>query len=213
MKTTLLLLIFSLITLHIRAQITEEQAFPVDSMIAHTHLTAVNIHAENIHTTPTDSYLIWDAVNGMFGNTMIAYSFTHRVDEEIANEINSVEGKEYRLFDLEDFSDSNQYQIAVESWLSELGLPVNTGTLETIESTIFPNPVSNIATLQSNIPAGVSYIVKIHDNAGRLIHKHKGISADNNLNIQIDFSQFNSGIYMISFHNKISPFNTQVIKN
>ena len=56
-------------------QITIEEAYPVDSLLAHTYPTSVVLHSENINATQDEPFMTWDAVNGRFDNTTISYSF------------------------------------------------------------------------------------------------------------------------------------------
>ncbi len=212
MKKAIYLLPLAMFAIKTKAQITEQEALPIDSLIANTYLTAVNVHGENINSTPTGSVLTWDAVNGRFENKGIGYSFPHRVDEETAEAINSVDGKEYKLFDLDSFSDVNQYQNAVEDWLREIGLPVNTNNYETLENKIFPNPVRNNAQFQANIPAGKKYEINIFDITGRMVKQHKGITENNGLNLNLDFTEFANGPYIVNFYNENTSFSKKVVK-
>ena len=70
-----LISIWGLLSQPLQAQITIEEAYPVDSLLAHTYLTSVVLHSENINATPDEPVMTWDAVNGRFDNTTIAYSF------------------------------------------------------------------------------------------------------------------------------------------
>ena len=211
-KLSLGLSLAGLLALESEAQINQNQAFSVDSLIANTYLTSPVVHSENINETYNGPVLTWDAVNGRFGNESVAYSHVGKVDEEKANAINEVSGQNYTLFNLDHFSDVNQYQQAVENWLKNLGLPVSVNNLSPLEKKVFPNPTRGNLNLESNIPAGQDYKIRIYDMAGRLIQEYKGMTKNNGLNVGLDLSEYSNGMYIINFENKKTTFSTRVIK-
>ncbi len=75
-----LIAVWSLFTMPIQAQITIEHAYPVDSLLAHTYLTSLELHSEIINATWDEPVMTWDAVNGRFDGTTIAHSFNGVVD-------------------------------------------------------------------------------------------------------------------------------------
>lgn len=198
--------------LEAEAQITQEQAYPVDSLIAHKYLEFPVVHSENINETYDGPVLTWDAANGRFDNESVAYSHTGKVDEEKANAIDNVNGQNYTLFNLDHFSDVNQYQQAVENWLSSLGLPVSVNDFNSLEKKVYPNPTRDNVNLQANIPAGQDYKIKIYDMLGRKVQSYNGITKENGLDIQLDLEKYSNGMYIINFENNKTSFSTKVLK-
>jgi hypothetical protein len=212
MRTNTLCLIILLFSYEIIAQVTEGQVFPIDSAIAHAFLIAPNVHSENIHSTSSGSVMTWDAANGRFGNKLIAWSFSHRVDQETADAINSVNGKEYRLFDLDSIPGISEYQIDVENWLMELGLPVSINNKYQVEYKIYPNPVKKTARMEARIPPGENYQLCIYDLKGKLIQEVIGTTGDAGLKIDLDFENYPGGAYIVILKTNQRIFSIKLIR-
>lgn len=180
------------------AQLTEEDVFPTDSLLAHRFLISPNVHAENIHSTTTTSFLTWDAASGLFDGIVISYSFTHRVGVDTAEIINSSEFSAYRLFDLEQFDEVSAYRDSVEAYLAEVGIPVSALQAEAKPLQIFPNPVNNRLYIQSALPFGAEFTITIYDVAGnRMLHRRMTNKRGSMQNIPLNVSNFAEGIYLL----------------
>lgn len=161
-----------LIATDLSAQITIEQAYAVDSLLAHRYLKSVVLHSENINSTQDESVMTWDAVNGRYDGTSVAHSFAGKVDEGVAMEINEVTGIEYVLFNLDSIADTDQYQEVVEDWLAELGLPVGIVTPVDSQMSLYPNTTNGKLYLSfGGVGSGSDYSMKIYDLNGRVVKK------------------------------------------
>lgn len=213
MKETLLtfIAIGTTIFLPLQAQITIEEAYPVDSLLAHTYLTAVVLHSENINATLDEPVMTWDAVNGRFEGTTIAYSFTGVVDEEVAEAINEVNGQVYVLFDLDSMQDIDHYRDMLEHWLSGLGLPVHIPDRPGHQMAVFPNPTSgkiHLSIEDMGFEDGLSFL--IINQHGRIIKQKDWLPTNNDL--PIDISQHPPGIYFLKATGRNGTFRTKIIK-
>lgn len=180
------------------AQLTEEDVFPTDSLLAHTFLISPNVHAENIHSTTTTSFLTWDAASGLFDGIVISYSFTHRVGVDTAETINSSEFSAYRLFDLEQFDEVSVYRDSVEAYLAEVGIPVSALQAEAKPLQIFPNPVNNRLFIQSALPFGAEFTITIYDVSGnRMLQRQMANKGGIMQNIPLNLSNFAKGTYLL----------------
>jgi hypothetical protein len=209
--TIILIIVWQLIPSGLTAQITVEQAYPVDSLIAHTYLTSVVLHSENINATLDEPVMTWDAVNGRFDGTTIAYSFTGVVDEEMAEAINEVNGQEYALFDLDSMQDIDHYREMVEYWLSGVGLPVGITHMRANQITVFPNPTSGKIHLSiegKGFEDGLS--IQIINQQGRIIQQKYCFPTQNDL--IIDISLHPPGIYFLKATGRNNTFTTKLIK-
>lgn len=209
--TNILIIAWHLIPYGLTAQITVEQAYPVDSLIAHTYLTSVVLHSENINATLDEPVMTWDAVNGRFEGTTIAYSFTGVVDEEMAEAINEVNGQEYALFDLDSMQDIDQYRDIVEHWLSGVGLPVHIPDKPKHQMAVFPNPTSgkiHLSVEGKGFEDGLS--IQIINQQGRIIQQKYCFPTQDDL--LIDISQHPPGIYFLKATGRNNTFTTKLIK-
>ncbi len=200
-----------LLSLPLQAQITIEDAYPVDSLLAHTYLTAVVLHSENINATLDEPVMTWDAVNGRFDGTTIAYSFTGVVDEDVAEAINEVNGQAYALFDLDSMQDLDHYRDTLEHWLTGLGLPVRAPDIPDLQIAVYPNPTCSriyVSTEGKDFQEGFS--IKIIDQQGRVIKNRERPSTHEDL--LIDLSPHPNGVYIIKVTGHNGTFQKKVIK-
>jgi len=208
---TSLVSIWSFLFLPLQAQITIEDAYPVDSLLAHTYLTAVVLHSENINATLDEPVMTWDAVNGRFDGTTIAYSFTGIVDEDVADAINEVNGQAYALFDLDSIEDLDHYRDTLEYWLTGLGLPVHAPDIPAHQITVYPNPTcSKIYVSTEGKDFEKEFSIKIIDHQGRVIKNRERTSIHDDL--LIDLSSHPNGVYIIKATGHKATFQKKVIK-
>jgi len=208
---TSLVSIWSFLSLPLQAQITIEDAYPVDSLLAHTYLTAVVLHSENINATLDEPVMTWDAVNGRFDGTTIAYSFTGIVDEDVVDAINEVNGQAYALFDLDSIQDIDHYRDTLEYWLTGLGLPVHAPDIPAHQIAVYPNPTCSkiyVSTEGKDFQEGFS--IKIIDQQGRVIKNREWPSTREDL--LIDLSPYPNGVYIIKVTMHNGTFQKKVIK-
>jgi len=208
---TSLVSIWSFLSLPLQAQITIEDAYPVDSLLAHTYLTAVVLHSENINATLDEPVMTWDAVNGRFDGTTIAYSFTGIVDQEVAGAINEVNGQEFALFDLDSIQDLDHYRDKLEHWLTGLGLPVHAPDILDLQIAVYPNPTCSkiyLSTESKDFEKGFS--IKIIDHQGRVIKSREWTAIHEDR--FIDLSPHPNGVYIIKATGHKSTFQKKVIK-
>ncbi len=160
------------------AQITEEEIFPVDSVLAVTWLESPVIHNYNVHPFLDGSTIeTWDAASGLdtsITDYYVAWSNTGRVDISLAQAINDMPGQAYKTFNLEQMADTSAYRDSVEAWLYEIGIPVwltenHFGKSQII---IYPNPARDIFTIKiNNLKTGEKYNL-IHKNiSGKVLKK------------------------------------------
>ncbi|GEM_PF-1856203 len=210
-KLTPLVSIWLLFSLPLQAQITIEDAYPVDSLLAHTYLKAVVLHSENINATLEEPVMTWDAVNGRFDGTTIAYSFTGIVDADVAEAINEVNGQAYALFDLDSIEDLNHYRDTLEHWLTGLGLPVHIPDISTHQIAVYPNPtysMINVSMESKNFEEG--FFIKIIDQQGRVVKNIERASIHGDL--LIDLSHHPNGVYILKATGHNVTFQKKVIK-
>ncbi len=210
-KLISLISIWCLLALPLQAQITIEEAYPVDSLLAHTYLSSVVLHSENINATLDEPVMTWDAVNGRFDGTTIAYSFVGVVDKEVAEDINAVNGQEYTLFDLDSIHDIDHYRDTLEHWLTGLSLPVHTPDMPAHQIAVYPNPTCgkiHVSMKGDSFQDGFS--IKIIDRQGRVIHQtlRNPIRDD----LTIDISQQPHGVYILKANGQKTTFRKKLIK-
>lgn len=208
-KLSLGLGLLGLLALESEAQITQEQTRPVDSLLVNKYLDSPTFHS---YSVLSPSLYVWTAGSGIKDGDYINWTHKGEISTEDFEKANSMPNQYLGKFDLDYFSDVNQYQQAVENWLSELGLPVSVNDFNSLEKKVFPNPTRGDVNLEANIPAGQDYKIRIYDVSGRLIQEYKGITKNNGLNIGLDLSEYSNGMYIINFENKKTTFSKKVLK-
>jgi hypothetical protein len=191
------------------AQITKNDAKIIDEKLAETYLSNYTIHTENVNATFSGPVTTFDHVNGRYGknnedNQTYAWSNTEDVHPDIAEKINQVNGQNYALFDLNSFSEVNQYKEAVEHWLKSQGLPVSVNNIKDEKFKIFPNPARDEINIQ--LP-NKEYNISIYDSSGKRIKEFSGKGL---INYKVD--DLSSGLYIIQFKNDQTSFSTKIIK-
>lgn len=195
----MLLIIFTGASISLSAQITIDQALPVDSVLAFQYLEAPVVHSENHHgvTFPPGGYWTWDAGNGL--NTSIedfnvAWSFTGIVADTLAACLDTMPGQAYRLFNLEEMTSPAAYQDSVVLWLSSLGISVAVESVNNETIQIWPNPGRGKG-FYINIPKAGRCEIVVSDMSGKTVRKiaTRGDSGQ-------DFfvkGFFNEGLYVV----------------
>jgi Secretion system C-terminal sorting domain len=71
---------------------------------------------------------------------------------------------------------------------------------------VFPNPSNGIVNI--SLPSNDSYTLLIIDIQGRIVSKKEGI---NDAQIQLNLSDWNSGIYFVNLSTKNRVFNSKIL--
>lgn len=211
MRLFTILSVWMFLSFQLQAQITIEEAYPVDSLLAHRYLASVVLHSENINATLDEPVMTWDAVNGRFEGTTIAYSFTGVVDEEVAESINAVSGQEYSLFDLDSIRDIDHYRDTVEYWLDGLSLPVHISEMPAHQIVVYPNPTSGRIHLSTECNGfKEEFCITVIDLQGRVVKKKSWVQI--HWDLPINLSQHPNGVYLIKATRQNATFREMVIK-
>ena len=171
----LLLLAFPLLDV---AQITQQQARPVDSALATEYLDASNFHTINYHavTFPPGGYFTWDAGCGLYlgiDDYYIAWSHTGMVADTLAACIDTMPSQAYRLFNLATMPGTDAYKDSVELWLGSLGVLVDIPRQNALNIKIWPNPLQYSSILNITFPASGSYSINIFDMNGKTVYNNR----------------------------------------
>jgi len=92
-------------------------------------------------------------------------------------------------------------------------LGVNTVNTPSFEFTIYPNPVTNKATLEVTLNKSSIVGILIYDELGRIVRKMKKIEFQQGSNsIQLDVKDLKSGIYFVSLNIDGEVISKQIVK-
>ena len=187
------------------AQITEEEAYPVDSILATEWLAEPVIHNINVHDTPGGPVETWDAGSGLYTNIpgySVAWSYKNKVDDSTASAINGMQGQSYKTFNLQQMADTSVYRDSVEAWLYEIGIPVwlTENYFGESQITIYPNPGRDIFTIKiDNLKTGEKYKLIIKIISGKVLKKTSGITDRQDATVNFDLTGYPAGVYLICF--------------
>lgn len=190
-KLSLGLGLLGLLALESEAQITQEQTRPVDSLLVNKYLDSPTFHS---YSVLSPSLYVWTAGSGIKDGDYINWTHKGEISTEDFEKANSMPNQYLGKFDLDYFSDVNQYQQAVENWLSELGLPVSVNDFDDLENKVFPNPFSdNINITGDDIKSIIMY-----NPLGQKVYKNNNVNSDI---YQISGTNLAKGIYFIKVNN------------
>jgi hypothetical protein len=197
-----------------QAQINKDETRETDSLLAHNNLSSYVIHNYNVNPTPSGPVMTWDHANGFYNgdpNLTVGWSNTEDVPENLAQEINSVQGMAYKSFDLNLIPNIQAYEDSVSNWLISLGIPVGINGTNNPEARFYPNPTKGSSKLEANIKPEEEYKIIIRDINGREVEKYNGTTGYNGLNIDLNFNEYKPGIYLLEFQNKETRFSKKVV--
>lgn len=80
---------------------------------------------------------------------------------------------------------------------------------QSLETTVFPNPVSSTLTVQSPLLAKVGTIVQLHNTFGKVITIKNGIGNENRLSIEL--GHFPNGLYLLQLKNGAKVTTTRIM--
>lgn len=199
-----------------KSQITEQQVRPIDSAYVINYLQLGNFHTVNSHpVVGGDNIITWDHGSGLYQNIAgyyVGWSNTDRVDESIANILNSNPGQSYKTFNLNIMQEVQSYEDSLSAWFASIGIPVNLQDQNTVEYALFPNPVEENILLSASVAPFKEYILSIYDVSGRCIKQIQGVSATPGIHISLDFSSYSNGVYIVEFQSETTSFCTKVLK-
>jgi plastocyanin len=78
--------------------------------------------------------------------------------------------------------------------------------LEPLSVLVYPNPVSNILTINLSDFRGVDTTIKLYDSCGKLVFEKKSSST-----LQVDVSVYSKGLYTLELSNSDKVLRTQVV--
>ena len=192
-----------------KGQISEEQARPIDSLLANNYLTSPTFHSPSLLSP---NLYVWTAGSGFYYSINDFYvNWTHKgkVHPDTIAMANSMPGQILEPFDLDQFETPNAYKIAVENWLQSIGINVGINEHKQLEHKLFPNPIDRFARLQANIQPGKEYSISVYDLSGRLVDNYNGITNEKGLNVELDFLKYAKGMYLIQFSSEDTSFSTK----
>ena len=208
MKQIITLLSFLFASLTINAQITTQQARPIDSALIFEHLDEGEFHTTNYHgvTFPPGGYWTWDAGCGLYleiDDYFLAWSHTGVVADTLAACIDTMPSQAYRLFNLETMANIAAYRDSVELWLGSLGIPVGVRKLKQNKLTLQPNPFDDSGT-GFIFPINGNYTLWVNDLEGITVYQTSGIALrGQRLPIEIRNKTKGVFIFRLSIDNQI----------
>lgn len=191
------------------AQISREQARPVDSLLTHTYLSSPTFHSMSLLSP---NLYVWTAGSGYKDNKYVNWTHEEEVSPEDIALANSQPNQCLEPFDLDSFNNPQDYQTAVETWLEQIGLPVGINE-NSLEGKVYPNPtLDKIKLINPSFKPNQEYTLILYDITGREVKTYNGITGNNGLNATLDLSDFSTGAYIIRFNSNDISFSQKVIK-
>ncbi len=199
-----------------KSQLTEQQVRPIDSAYVCNYLQFGNFHTVNSHpVVGGDNIITWDHGSGLYQNIAgyyVGWSNTDRVDESIANILNNTPGQSYKTFNLNVMQEVQSYEDSLSAWFASIGIPVNVRDLNAVEYALFPNPVEENILLSAKVEPSKAYTLAIYDFSGRCIKQLQGVSDIGGVNLNLGFSSYSNGVYIVEFQSETASFCTKVLK-
>jgi hypothetical protein len=191
------------------AQITEEQARSVDSLLTNIYLASPTFHTMSVLVP---NLYVWTAGSGFKDNKYVNWTHKGKVSSDDIVLANSQPNQYLAEFDLDNYNLPEDYKIAVENFLRDIGFPVSINDLF-LESNIYPNPTFDKSNLIiPSLKPNEEYKILIFDMSGKNVKSYNGTTDNRGLNTNIDLTNLNNGVYLIRFQNDEVSFSKKVIK-
>ena len=214
-KHFLFINLLTVLALQASAQITTQQARPVDSALVAEYLDEGNFHTTNYHgvTFPPGGYWTWDAGCGLYAaidDYFLAWSHTGMVADTLAACIDTMPGQAYRLFNLDSMANTDDYRDSVELWLGSLGIPVRVDEIMVNRLKVFPNPVYNNCKVQIVLPQTGNYKLLIQTFDGKTVDVLHGFTTGKVIAIEVQ--HLKKGLYIFNLIMNAKRFTAVVVK-
>ncbi len=182
------------------AQISEQEARAVDSLVVYSGY----FQAPTLHDTITlagdngNTYNIFCFGGGLYtpiDDYSIAWTGTEHATPGQEEEFDAQNGQAFKRFDLNDYNDSFAYRQALTDWLHSVGVPISLREIhfKELQIKIFPNPTTGKVNIKLSDSQNNVHL-KIFNAKGLLINAY---TLDTNT--QIDFKTLPPGIYILRF--------------
>ena len=188
----------------------------IDDVVVQPYLALpLTLLAFNGNATPAGNLLQWTTTKEIHTSHFEIQRSADGIFFETIGTVNAkgaeVENVDYTFLDDQPLSQQNLYQLKMvdEDGSFQFSEIVNITTLVNDQFEVYPNPVNGMLTIHGDWDANATF--QIIDMAGNIIYNKHTTSATNSV-LQVDFSNYAPGIYIVQLISTHGIFSSPIIK-